>query len=251
MRALYAQARHAWVFLNSADRQWPMAVLGPMAAAAEAGADFVIGVRSNKREVYTAYRRLVSWGYERVVRAIGATDATRGMPPRRRRSPSLRRRGAPAGAGTGADRRARGSRCAVARRRSVVKVSDTDVVVAVAGGGARFDVPERTARRLGAEFGAFALETQVRRPASRLAWQRATWASRSPRSAARGARSPSARCPRCETDGTQGDASCWHPCWAGAMKRRSALTRARAAARCSGAACDTHRGSSADRRSAP
>src|SRR6185436_3742774 len=52
IRTLYAQARHAWVFLNSADRQWPMAVLGPMAAAAEAGADFVIGVRSNKREVY-------------------------------------------------------------------------------------------------------------------------------------------------------------------------------------------------------
>jgi len=72
MRALYAQARHAWVFLNSADRQWPMAVLGPMAAAAEAGADFVIGVRSNKREVYTAYRRLISWSYERVVRALGA-----------------------------------------------------------------------------------------------------------------------------------------------------------------------------------
>ena len=72
MRALYGQARHAWVFLNSADRQWPMTVLAPMAAAAVAGADFVIGVRSNKREVYTAYRRLVSWGYERVVRALGA-----------------------------------------------------------------------------------------------------------------------------------------------------------------------------------
>jgi glycosyltransferase involved in cell wall biosynthesis len=72
MRALYGRARHDWVFLNSADRQWPMTVLAPMAAAAEAGADFVIGVRSNKREVYTTYRRLVSWGYERVVRALGA-----------------------------------------------------------------------------------------------------------------------------------------------------------------------------------
>ena len=72
IRALYAQARHAWVFLNSADRQWPMTVLGPMAAAAEAGADFVIGVRSNKREVYTRYRRLISWSYERMVRALGA-----------------------------------------------------------------------------------------------------------------------------------------------------------------------------------
>jgi glycosyltransferase involved in cell wall biosynthesis len=72
MRALYAQARHAWVFLNSADRQWPMSALAPMAAAAEAGADFVVGVRSNKREVYTAYRRLLSWSYERIVRALGA-----------------------------------------------------------------------------------------------------------------------------------------------------------------------------------
>lgn len=72
IRALYAAARHAWVFLNSADRQWPMTVLATMAAAAEAGADFVIGVRSNKRDVYTPYRRLISWSYERVVRALGA-----------------------------------------------------------------------------------------------------------------------------------------------------------------------------------
>jgi glycosyltransferase involved in cell wall biosynthesis len=72
IRALYAQARHAWVFLNSADRQWPMAALEPMAVAAAAGADFVIGVRSNKRAVYTPYRRLISWSYERAVRALGA-----------------------------------------------------------------------------------------------------------------------------------------------------------------------------------
>jgi hypothetical protein len=56
----------------SADRQWPMTALEPMAAAAQAGADFVIGVRANKREVYTPYRRVVSWGYERIVRALGA-----------------------------------------------------------------------------------------------------------------------------------------------------------------------------------
>jgi len=47
----------------------------------------------------------------------------------------------------------RGSRL-VARR-----VSETDVVVALAGGGARFDVPERKARRFRAELGALALET--------------------------------------------------------------------------------------------
>jgi glycosyltransferase involved in cell wall biosynthesis len=72
MRALYANARHAWVFLMSADRQWPMTALEPMARAAEDGADFVIGVRANKRTVYTPYRRAVSWGYERIVRALGA-----------------------------------------------------------------------------------------------------------------------------------------------------------------------------------
>jgi dolichol-phosphate mannosyltransferase len=72
IRALYAEARHAWVFLNSADRQWPMTALAPMVAAAEAGADFVIGVRSNKREVYTPYRRVISWSYERIVRGLGA-----------------------------------------------------------------------------------------------------------------------------------------------------------------------------------
>ncbi len=71
MRALYAEARHEWIFLMSADRQWPMTTLEPMAAAA-ADADFVIGVRSNKRAIYTPYRRVVSWGYERIVRALGA-----------------------------------------------------------------------------------------------------------------------------------------------------------------------------------
>ena len=72
MRSLYAHASHDWVFLMSADRQWPMTSLVPMAEAAEGGADFVIGVRPNKREVYTRYRRIVSWGYERIVRALGA-----------------------------------------------------------------------------------------------------------------------------------------------------------------------------------
>jgi glycosyltransferase involved in cell wall biosynthesis len=72
LRALYAHARCEWVFLMSADRQWPMDSLVELAEAAEKGADFVIGARSNKREVYTPYRQLVSWSYERIVRALGA-----------------------------------------------------------------------------------------------------------------------------------------------------------------------------------
>jgi glycosyltransferase involved in cell wall biosynthesis len=69
---LYAQARYEWIFLMSADRQWPMSSLVELALAAERGADFAIGVRTNKRAVYTRYRRLVSWGYERIVRSLGA-----------------------------------------------------------------------------------------------------------------------------------------------------------------------------------
>jgi dolichol-phosphate mannosyltransferase len=71
MRTLYARARFEWIFLNSADRQWPMSALGVMAAACDRF-DFVIGVRRNKRDVYTPYRRVLSWSYERVVRALGA-----------------------------------------------------------------------------------------------------------------------------------------------------------------------------------
>jgi len=72
LRELYAHARCEWVFLMSADRQWPMTSLVELAGAAERGADFVIGTRTNKRAIYTRYRRVVSWGFERVVRALGA-----------------------------------------------------------------------------------------------------------------------------------------------------------------------------------
>jgi dolichol-phosphate mannosyltransferase len=70
IRTLYARARHDWVFLNSADRQWPMAVLRPMADAAR-DADFVIGRRRDKRDVYSVYRSVLSYGYEGIVRVLG------------------------------------------------------------------------------------------------------------------------------------------------------------------------------------
>ncbi|HTJ41556.1 MAG TPA: glycosyltransferase family 2 protein [Kofleriaceae bacterium] len=72
IRALYARARHDWIFLNSADRQAPMEILLDMAQAARDGADLVLGVRSNKRAVYTPYRRAISWSFDRIVRALGA-----------------------------------------------------------------------------------------------------------------------------------------------------------------------------------
>lgn len=72
LAALYASARHETIFANSADQQWPMEALLPMARALAAGADLVVGTRPGKRAVYTPYRRLLSLGYQGVVRALGA-----------------------------------------------------------------------------------------------------------------------------------------------------------------------------------
>jgi glycosyltransferase involved in cell wall biosynthesis len=72
IRRLYAAATKEWIFLNSADRQWPMECLVGMAARAEEGADLVVGIRQDKRAVYSAYRQVLSHGYEWVVRALGA-----------------------------------------------------------------------------------------------------------------------------------------------------------------------------------
>jgi glycosyltransferase involved in cell wall biosynthesis len=72
LSALYAAARHDWIFANSADQQWPMSNLRAMTRAAAAGADLVVGVRANKRLVYGVSRRVLSLGYELVVRALGS-----------------------------------------------------------------------------------------------------------------------------------------------------------------------------------
>ncbi|HVV84605.1 MAG TPA: glycosyltransferase, partial [Kofleriaceae bacterium] len=86
IRTLYASARHEWVFLNSADRQWPMSAVVAMAAAVDDGADLVIGVRRNKRDVYSPYRRVLSWTYEAVVRRLGAPGGDPGSIKLGRRS---------------------------------------------------------------------------------------------------------------------------------------------------------------------
>jgi len=72
IRALYATARHEYVFLNSADGQWPMDCLLPLAEAVAGGADLVVGRRENKLVVYTPYRRVLSATFERVVRLLGS-----------------------------------------------------------------------------------------------------------------------------------------------------------------------------------
>lgn len=72
LRALYAAARHDYIFIISADRQWPMTSMVTLAAAVESGADLAVGTRRNKREVYSVYRLVVSYLYAAAVRLLGS-----------------------------------------------------------------------------------------------------------------------------------------------------------------------------------
>jgi glycosyltransferase involved in cell wall biosynthesis len=72
LRALYAAARNEHIFIISADRQWRMTSLVSLARELEAGADLVVGTRRDKRNVYSTYRRLVSYLFEWSVRLLGA-----------------------------------------------------------------------------------------------------------------------------------------------------------------------------------
>lgn len=72
LRALYATARNDYIFINSADRQWPMRSMIPLARAVEEGADLAVGTRRNKRAVYSKYRLVVSHVYAAAVRLLGS-----------------------------------------------------------------------------------------------------------------------------------------------------------------------------------
>ncbi len=72
VRALYAAVRYQYVFFISADRQWPMTSLVALSNAIEKGADLVVGIRRNKRSIYTPYRLVVSGAYEWAVRLLGS-----------------------------------------------------------------------------------------------------------------------------------------------------------------------------------
>ncbi len=56
----YREARGAYIYSTASDGQWPAENLETMFASLRAGADLVIGVRTNRRDVYTPWRRLIS-----------------------------------------------------------------------------------------------------------------------------------------------------------------------------------------------
>jgi len=60
-RDLFAAARGTHVYLTASDGQWPASNLAKMFGTLEDGADLVVGVRSNRNEVYGAMRRVISF----------------------------------------------------------------------------------------------------------------------------------------------------------------------------------------------
>ncbi len=60
---LYQSAHGSHVYLTASDGQWPAKNLLPMFAQIQAGADYVVGVRTNRREVYDVRRRLISYAF--------------------------------------------------------------------------------------------------------------------------------------------------------------------------------------------
>ncbi|HUD98089.1 MAG TPA: glycosyltransferase family 2 protein [Bryobacteraceae bacterium] len=66
----YREARGSHIFATGSDGQWPAANLELLLEPALAGADLVIGVRSNRREVYTPARRVISTAYNMLPRIL-------------------------------------------------------------------------------------------------------------------------------------------------------------------------------------
>lgn len=57
----YSEARGSHIYSTGSDGQWPAANLVRLLDALSAGADLVVGVRQNRRQVYSPARRIVSW----------------------------------------------------------------------------------------------------------------------------------------------------------------------------------------------
>jgi glycosyltransferase involved in cell wall biosynthesis len=69
MRA-YQEARGSHFFVTGSDGQWPAGNLELLLGPALSGADLVVGVRSNKREVYTPARWLISRAFNLLPRML-------------------------------------------------------------------------------------------------------------------------------------------------------------------------------------
>lgn len=59
----YNQARGSHIYSTGSDGQWPVENLRTMFAKLAAGADLVIGIRTNRKAVYSPMRRFISVGF--------------------------------------------------------------------------------------------------------------------------------------------------------------------------------------------
>ena len=66
----YREARGAYIYMTGSDGEWPAENLEPMLDRVRAGAELVVGVRSNRREVYTLRRRIVSYCFNLLPRLL-------------------------------------------------------------------------------------------------------------------------------------------------------------------------------------
>ncbi len=74
----YREASGNFIYSTASDGQWPAENLGTMFTALHSGADLVIGVRTNRREVYTPARRLISLFFNllpRILFGVAVQDA--------------------------------------------------------------------------------------------------------------------------------------------------------------------------------
>jgi glycosyltransferase involved in cell wall biosynthesis len=66
----YREARGSYIFNTGSDGQWPAENLQTMLPAIDRGADLVIGVRPNRREVYGPARQMVSFAFNLLPRIL-------------------------------------------------------------------------------------------------------------------------------------------------------------------------------------
>ncbi len=66
----FAVAKGTLVYATGADGQWPATNLQPMVARVVAGADLVVGVRLNRKQVYNLKRRFVSLAFNLSTRLL-------------------------------------------------------------------------------------------------------------------------------------------------------------------------------------
>lgn len=66
----YQECRGTHVYSTGSDGQWPAVNLITMLSELQAGADLVVGVRTNRREIYTLSRRIVSGTFNNLPRFL-------------------------------------------------------------------------------------------------------------------------------------------------------------------------------------